>query len=307
MFLESRTTALPLSGPHATTLANYVRLLDISGDFNRSCIAAARYPPPMPNLRTIRLCAGVSPRLAVINGIVWRGITWLRPHSLVIRDRTGVPNVFRVPGGQTPSLLKFGTPVASVLKVGEFVSVLDKGLSFNDSTLPFLCEGMPVPTLESFTVVFWTKSRNEPWEWSAHNCDARLRDTGWGPMFQKLVLLLLRQPASEGRPLLTIVNAGAIPDLGGIGRASAGGISPADVTSEQRAMRFEIALKGMFNHICDQYEAGRRWWAAGEWHWHASTRDKQHHIRFLTMDEFLAEDNGDSFDEDELVGWRPAQ
>ncbi|WOO83779.1 uncharacterized protein LOC62_05G007302 [Vanrija pseudolonga] len=299
MFPKSRTVALPLSGQHATTLANYVWLLDISGDLNGSCIAAVRYPPPMPNRRTIRLCAAVSPRLVKVNDSVWGGITQLRPHTLVTRDRAGAPNVSRVPGGPYPWFFKHGTTVASVLQVCKFVCVLDEGLSFSDSTLCFLSHDMPVRSLESFTFVFWTKSRNQPWHWSARNPGG---PGNWYPMFQVLIDLLLCQPATEGRPLLTIVNAGAIPHLGFIGIPSVGGIPSETLTSQQRATKFETDLKGGFNYTCDYYEAGRQHMFAGGWH--ASIRDRQHHIRSLTMDEFLAEDNGEAFDEGELAGWR---
>lgn len=379
LFPKSPTTALPLTGPNATTLASYVHELSIehnphpasqvawfppyylngSDDHPQSMLSSSRtkepqeweLPPPynslatsspvhylprplgsdtgphnwrngrpndvsapgasslpfslMTNLRTLRLSTELQPTA----NNVWSGIQQLCPRTVVLKATSGSG----IPAGHTTldghpfyRLLKSDDPLrlwASRLHMHELVCVLDVDKPFHEGAMNMLCNQASVVQSYSdrITFVLWCKpfseTGNPPCNDSTQgqHGDIHEGECGWGKVMRILVLILAKIYLFSDVPLrLTVVNAGAVP-------FSKDAPYKDGLTSEERAVKFKEHLRAAFQIHCHRawgYVMNRGRVRLGK------VRDREHDLRFLSMREFLDEDNGVMFDEAEAAGWR---
>lgn len=279
-------TTLPLSGARGSVLASYVRVVDVLPHSDVECRLHVRELQGLPNLRTVRIRTNVYGHSNYNQRCVVP--THLRPHTLVLRDS---PITRRHVIGFGPTILQNDLPATS-----NVICVLDPARHVSDSSLSNFTYKVLLPsTPMSLTTVFWTPKRDEAW--NPMDTDIYDLDGAWRTALWLFVRVLIEHPVPDRQPLLTIVNAGALSN-------------PRDpmqstFTHEQRAAEFESSLKNTFNDQCNKIEDGSATFmpdSGGAWD--PRTRDRLHnHLRFLTMDEFLAEHKGDAFDAHEMAGW----
>lgn len=306
--LYANDAALPLSGPHAAELAPYVRVLDVARHPASACAAVpSTYPPPMAKLDTLRLRIGSYPYADHLHSDagcepgVCRIVSGLRANTLVLRDTV----TEAMPGSLTNNPAKtLGDEAFSAVR--HVVCVLTSGVTLESSSL-FALYSVAMAAWRGpvrFTFVFWTDNRDEVWEPPRVADESADRNESWWLSLGAFNYILLAYPVTEG-PLLTVVNAGAMRS-GDTVADPINALSDAELRDElspaQRAIKFEERVRADFNEKCDDLDSGESVPAHGDWD--PEMRGKLDHMRFLSMDKFLEEDNGDGFDEGELAGWR---
>lgn len=221
--------ALPLS--INTRPARHVHILDLGADHWLDCHYNPSYPPPLPNLRTLRIgsnfCLSFKKDVDRGNYCV---VDKLRPRTLVLRSCTeGGEQVFRSAIGQEELVFP---PVLDA--VDEVVCVFDTATKLSMWLASVILHKFRFGSPVKFTFVFWTKRRGD--QWLRADSDFGRKD-GLAFRVAFTALLITQLVPDGGGPLLTIVNAGAIPSCFAI----SGGTttpSPNELTAEERAIQF---------------------------------------------------------------------
>ncbi|WOO83781.1 uncharacterized protein LOC62_05G007304 [Vanrija pseudolonga] len=324
----------PLTGPHAAKLASHVRVLDVGEHLIGTCRHAHTYTSSFPrlhNMHTLRLRV----RDTLDDGTdvfhVFEDVYEPRVCNLLppLRPRT---LVFRGTGTQTEKLGIIDDPERIMTRgplssVREVVVVFEPEVQIYDEGVEVACSLSRVKFAHpvKFTFVFWTKKRGDDWiparlhhhvgddyYDSEDSASAKSHLEAWWLSTLAFLDILFHQPTPEGgAPLLTMVNAGAIPSVHTV-RWTLPSFTPEDtklsrkelrgkLSIDERAIKLENRFKAWFDGACDARAPGDTYDGKP---WDPATRDKVQSMRFLSMDEFLAEHNGDVFDEEELAGWR---
>ncbi|WOO83782.1 uncharacterized protein LOC62_05G007305 [Vanrija pseudolonga] len=283
-----------------TDAACYVHILDIGPTHWIDCEYLLKrqpsYPPPLPSLRTVRMDSGFCHSFQ--KGADRRNhaiVDSLRPRTLVLRGcMEGEHTFYSITAHED---LVF-PPVLEA--VDEVICVFDTGTQPSKWLNSVRTNKFRFSRPVKFTFVFWTKHRGDLWI-PAHGDLAGKYGLAIRLAF---AVLLINQPIPEGGgPLFTIVNAGAIPSCFAIPDGTTT-LASDELTVEERAVKFQAHLTAELNSVCDGRDEGHSFRGyGGRSKWDPATRKKQHSMRFLSMDDFLAQDDGNTFDPDELSGW----
>lgn len=324
----------PLTTPRSAKLASYVRVFDVGPHQTRDCHDAFRLVPSFPsfpNVRTVRLrlrqdvdpfgkdrfhtdTSQSDPRPCSL-------LTRLRPRTLVIRafgTQTAHRSIFDRPDRTISD--------STLSSVREVVVVFESNGRVRTrggfATIRSLAAAT-FPHAVKFTFIFWTERPGDAW-YASHTrgfeqdsrdgymhpgmlADARRGRLTWSEDSLSLVdflSILFRQPLPDGgEPLLTIVNIGVYRQFRGELQLRLM-VADGKLSDAECAAKMERRLKRWFDEACNALDAAFPGDSVYSDDWDPATRDKQHHMRFLSMEEFLATHNGDVFDDDELVGWR---
>ncbi|WOO83780.1 uncharacterized protein LOC62_05G007303 [Vanrija pseudolonga] len=319
-------TPRPFASPRADQLAAHVRTLELGVHPLSECQAgagkAAPFPPSMPNLRTLRLnlrCDGetdplhsdLSADTPAPCGMLAASSRKIVIHGINVKIRS-----FQV----LPSL-RSTLPSHRLSEVRELVYVFDPDIDVEQRghrrLLPDWREA-PFSGPLRFTIVFWTKIRGELWvpvdtyrsQTNGSDDDGEQRITAARidiHLVWSLFWVLFCHPAPEtGEPLITVVNAGAIP-LHNTLKAIVTTLSPDELrdefTVDQRAPKIEKYIRAHFERLCEPYAIPDRWTHPIKRE--LALKSVKESMRFISMDEYLAEPGAlDAFDEDALAGWQ---